>query len=111
MSNQLNRNRKLDLSTADLPWQQLAFFGKILLLTRSDFAVSLPLPVLTGIQARSSGGEHFLDVEGVGGSNPPVPTNFLTLVVTNDQCATDIFVNLEFLNAKDEDKPSRSKAL
>ena len=26
------------------------------------------------LQARSSVGEHFLDVEGVGGSIPPVPT-------------------------------------
>ena len=28
------------------------------------------------LQARSSVGEHFPDTEGVGGSIPPVPTNF-----------------------------------
>ena len=26
------------------------------------------------MEARSSGGEHYLDAVGVGGSNPPVPT-------------------------------------
>ena len=28
------------------------------------------------MEARSSGGEHYLDTVGVGGSNPPVPSRF-----------------------------------
>ncbi len=50
--------------------------------------------VFISVKALSSGGEHFLDAEGVGGSIPPVPTIFPTQIFICD----GIFVFIKFLS-------------
>ena len=51
--------------------------------------ILLFLPTLL-LQARSSVGEHFPDTEGVGGSIPPVPTNF-TACIYEKEASFDVF--------------------
>jgi hypothetical protein len=67
---------KLDLSGAQRAWDNFALFlpGAFSSLDGGDVAGYMK--TITQ-QARSSGGEHYLDAVGVRGSNPRVPTRYI----------------------------------